>query len=45
MLNHITDAKRLEALSLVREGRVYDLCRVLDERVPVFPAARSTRRS
>jgi kynurenine formamidase len=37
MLNHITNAKRLEALSLVREGRVYDLGRVLDEHVPVFP--------
>ena len=37
MLNHITDAKRLEALSLVREGRMYDLGRVLDEHVPVFP--------
>ena len=37
MLNHVTDAKRLEALSLVREGRLYDLGRVLDEHVPVFP--------
>jgi kynurenine formamidase len=37
MLNHVTAAKRLEALSLVREGRVYDLARVLDEHVPVFP--------
>lgn len=37
MLNHITDATRLRALSLVREGRVYDLGRVLDEHVPVFP--------
>jgi kynurenine formamidase len=37
MLNHITDAKRLAALELVREGRMYDLGRVLDERVPVFP--------
>ena len=37
MLNHIDDAKRLEALSLVRSGRVYDLGRVLDETVPVFP--------
>jgi kynurenine formamidase len=37
MLNHITDAKRLEAMALVREGRVYDLGRVLDEHVPVFP--------
>jgi kynurenine formamidase len=37
MLNHVTDAKRLAALRLVREGRVYDLGRVLDEGVPVFP--------
>jgi len=36
-LEHIDAAKRLEALSLVREGRVYDLARVLDEGVPVFP--------
>jgi kynurenine formamidase len=37
MLNHVDDAKRLEALSLVRSGQVYDLGRVLDESVPVFP--------
>jgi kynurenine formamidase len=37
MLNHIDDAKRLAALASVREGRLYDLGRVLDERVPVFP--------
>jgi kynurenine formamidase len=37
MLNHLTDAKRLAALALVREGRVFDLGRILDERVPVFP--------
>ncbi len=37
MLNHITDAKRAAALRLVRQGRLYDLGRVLDERVPVFP--------
>ena len=37
MLNHIDDAKRAQALSLVREGRLYDLGRVLDERAPVFP--------
>jgi kynurenine formamidase len=36
-LEHIDAAKRLEALSLVRDGRVYDLARVLDESVPVFP--------
>ena len=29
--------KRREALGLVREGRLYDLGRVLDERIPVFP--------
>jgi kynurenine formamidase len=37
MLNHITPARRLAALASVREGRLYDLGRVLDERVPVFP--------
>src|SRR6266508_3211262 len=37
MLNHVTASKRLEALSLVQEGRLYDLGRVLDEHVPVFP--------
>jgi kynurenine formamidase len=37
MLNHITDAKRREALATVRLGRLYDLGRVLDDRVPVFP--------
>src|SRR5690348_16457768 len=37
MLNHVTDAKRLEALALVRHGRLYDLGRILDEHVPVFP--------
>ncbi|HUA45782.1 MAG TPA: cyclase family protein [Solirubrobacteraceae bacterium] len=37
MLNHITDATRAAALSLVRSGRMYDLGRVLDERVPVLP--------
>ena len=37
MLNHVTDAKRREALALARTGRMYDLGRVLDERVPVFP--------
>jgi kynurenine formamidase len=37
MLNHVDDAKRREALSLVRHGRLYDLGRVLDETVPVFP--------
>ena len=37
MLNHIDDAKRAQALRLVRAGRLYDLGRVLDERIPVFP--------
>jgi kynurenine formamidase len=37
MLNHVDDAKRAAALSLVRDGRVYDLGHVLDEDVPVFP--------
>jgi kynurenine formamidase len=37
MLNHIGDAKRREAMSLVREGRLYDLSHVLHEDVPVFP--------
>jgi kynurenine formamidase len=37
MLNHIDDAKRAAAMSLVREGRLYDLGRVLDEDSPVFP--------
>ena len=37
MLNHVTAQKRVEAMSLVREGRLYDLAHVLDERVPVFP--------
>jgi kynurenine formamidase len=37
MLRHVTEAKRLEALGLVREGRLYDLGRVVDERSPVFP--------
>ena len=37
MLRHVTDAKRLAALASVTKGRMYDLGRVLDERVPVFP--------
>ena len=37
MLNHITPASRVAALQLVREGRLYDLGRVLDEHVPTFP--------
>jgi kynurenine formamidase len=37
MLAHVDEAKRRQALALVREGRLYDLGRVLDESVPVFP--------
>jgi kynurenine formamidase len=37
MLRHVTEAKRLDALRLVHEGRLYDLGRVLDESAPVFP--------
>jgi kynurenine formamidase len=37
MLNHVDEAKRRDALGLVREGRLYDLGRVLDESIPVFP--------
>jgi len=37
MLVHVDEAKRREALALVREGRLYDLGRILDETVPVFP--------
>ena len=37
MLNHIDDSKRLAAMRLVRNGRLYDLGHVLDESVPVFP--------
>src|SRR3989449_4439849 len=37
MLNHVTPAKRLEALRIVEKGRLYDLGHVLDEHVPVFP--------
>jgi kynurenine formamidase len=37
MLNHIDEAKRLQALALVAEGAVYDLGRSLHEGVPVFP--------
>jgi len=37
MLNHIDERKRRAALALVREGRLYDLGRTLDESVPAFP--------
>jgi kynurenine formamidase len=33
----VDEAKRLEALALVRDGRLYDLGRVLHEDVPAFP--------
>ena len=33
----VDEAKRLEALALVRAGRVYDLGHILDESAPVFP--------
>jgi len=36
-LARVDEAKRLEALSLVRSGRLYDLGHVLDEHVPAFP--------
>jgi kynurenine formamidase len=37
MLKNVDEAKRLEALALVRAGHVYDLGHVLDEDIPVFP--------
>ncbi len=37
MLVHVDEAKRREALALVREGRLFDLGRVLDENIPTFP--------
>jgi kynurenine formamidase len=37
MLNHVDEAKRHEALGLVRQGRLYDLGRELHEDIPVFP--------
>jgi kynurenine formamidase len=36
-LNEITPAKVLEAVRLVRRGRVYDLAHVLHENIPAFP--------
>ncbi|MDA2937677.1 cyclase family protein [Acidobacteria bacterium AH-259-A15] len=44
MLNEITPPKVVEAARLVEHGRVYDLGRVLDEKVPAFPG-RSFRQS
>jgi kynurenine formamidase len=37
MLNHIDDTKRRAAAALIREGRMYDLSQVLDEKSPTFP--------
>jgi kynurenine formamidase len=36
-LNEIDPAKVVRAASLVREGRVFDLAHVLDDRIPAFP--------
>jgi len=36
-LNEITPGKVLEAIRLVRQGRVYDLAHVLDQDIPAFP--------
>jgi hypothetical protein len=36
-LNEITSGKVLEAVRLVREGRVYDLAHVLHQDIPAFP--------
>ena len=36
-LNEITPGKVLEAVRLVRQGRVYDLAHVLHQDVPAFP--------
>jgi kynurenine formamidase len=37
MLNFVGERKRLEALALVREGRLFDLSHELHEDIPVFP--------
>jgi kynurenine formamidase len=37
MLNLVDEAKRRDAMRLVREGRLYDLGHILDETCPVFP--------
>jgi kynurenine formamidase len=37
MLNHVDEGKRLEALRLVSEGRLFDLGHELHEGIPVFP--------
>ena len=36
-LNEITPAKILEAVRLVRQGRIYDLAHVLHQDIPAFP--------
>ena len=36
-LNEITPGKVLEAVQLVRQGRVYDLAHVLHQDIPAFP--------
>jgi kynurenine formamidase len=36
-LNEITPAKVLEAVRLVRQGRIYDLAHVLHQDIPAFP--------
>jgi kynurenine formamidase len=36
-LNEISPGKVVEAVSLVREGRIYDLAHVLHEDIPAFP--------
>lgn len=36
-LNEITPAKRVAAMQLVREGRLFDLAHVLHDAVPAFP--------
>ncbi|TVZ03508.1 hypothetical protein EAS64_24325 [Trebonia kvetii] len=36
-LNEITPGKVLEAVRLVRQGRVYDLAHVLHRDIPAFP--------
>jgi kynurenine formamidase len=37
MLNHVDERKRLQALRLVHEGRMFDLGHELHEGIPVFP--------
>ena len=40
-LNEITPGKVLEAVGLVRQGRVYDLAHVLHQDIPPFPGRTS----